>query len=148
MAQRLCSSDVSSLILRCLAAFLAGVNQLSWPRFLVANAAGAIVWATIFGLGAYVFGRQFTHVIGPLSLAAFALGAIVVIAGVSLPVAPRSSLGGGGGAGVARPSSAAYAGTTQSVNRRAKLCDDLQHPALVAPVDRHRGLRRALHHLS
>jgi membrane protein DedA with SNARE-associated domain len=66
-------------ILRCLAAFLAGVNQLSWPRFLVANAAGAIVWATIFGLGAYFFGRQFTHVIGPLSLAAFALGAIVVI---------------------------------------------------------------------
>jgi membrane protein DedA with SNARE-associated domain len=66
-------------ILRCLAAFLAGVNQLSWPRFLVANAAGAIVWATIFGLGAYFFGRHFTHVIGPLSLAAFALGAIVVI---------------------------------------------------------------------
>ena len=26
-------------ILRCLAAFLAGVNQLQWPRFLVANAA-------------------------------------------------------------------------------------------------------------
>jgi membrane protein DedA with SNARE-associated domain len=70
-------------ILRCLAAFLAGVNQLSWPRFLLANAAGAIVWATIFGLGAYFFGRQFTHVIGPLSLAAFALGAIVVI-GASL----------------------------------------------------------------
>ena len=32
-----------------------------------------------FGLGAYFFGRQFTHVIGPLSLAAFAVGAIVVI---------------------------------------------------------------------
>src|ERR1700730_11357363 len=70
-------------ILPCLAAFLAGVNQLSWPRFLVANAAGAVVWATIFGLGAYFFGRQFTHVIGPLSLAAFALGAIAVI-GASL----------------------------------------------------------------
>ena len=70
-------------ILRCLAAFLAGVNQLSWPRFLVANGAGAVVWATIFGLGAYFFGRQFTLVIGPLSLAAFALGAIAVI-GASL----------------------------------------------------------------
>jgi len=68
-------------ILRCLAAFLAGVNQLSWPRFLVANTAGAIVWATLFGLGADIFGRQFTHVVGPISLAAVALGAIVVVWG-------------------------------------------------------------------
>ena len=48
-------------ILRCLAAFLAGVNQLQWPRFLVANAAGAVVWATIFALGAYFFGRECTQ---------------------------------------------------------------------------------------
>jgi membrane protein DedA with SNARE-associated domain len=68
-------------ILRCLAAFLAGVNQLAWPRFLVANAAGAIVWATIFGLGAYFFGRQFTHMVGPISLAALALGASAVVWG-------------------------------------------------------------------
>lgn len=69
-------------ILRCLAAFLAGVNQLPWPRFLVANAAGAVVWATIFGLGAYFFGREFTHVVGPISLAAFALGASAAVWGV------------------------------------------------------------------
>jgi membrane protein DedA with SNARE-associated domain len=70
-------------ILRCLAAFLAGVNQLSWPRFLVANAAGAVVWAMIFGLGAYFFGREFTHVVGPISLAAIALGASAVVWGFS-----------------------------------------------------------------
>ena len=68
-------------ILRCLAAFLAGVNQLQWPRFLVANAAGAVVWATIFGLGAYFFGREFTHVVGPISLAALAIGAAAVVWG-------------------------------------------------------------------
>ena len=68
-------------ILRCLAASLAGVNQLAWPRFLVANAAGAIIWATVFGLGAYTFGREFAHVVGPLSLTAFALGAIAVVSG-------------------------------------------------------------------
>jgi membrane protein DedA with SNARE-associated domain len=68
-------------ILRCLAAFLAGVNQLAWPRFLVANAAGAIIWATVFGLGAYTFGREFAHVVGPISLTAFALGAIAVVSG-------------------------------------------------------------------
>ena len=33
-------------ILRTYAAFLAGTNQMAWPRFLVFNAAGAVVWAT------------------------------------------------------------------------------------------------------
>jgi membrane protein DedA with SNARE-associated domain len=68
-------------ILRCLAAFLAGVNQLRWPRFLLANAAGGVVWATVVGLGAYFFGRQFTHIVGPFSLAAFALAAIGLVWG-------------------------------------------------------------------
>jgi hypothetical protein len=37
----------------------------------------------IFGLGAYFFGREFTHVVGPISLAAIALGASAVIWGFS-----------------------------------------------------------------
>ena len=41
-------------ILRCLAAFLA-VNQMPWARFLLANAAGAVVWASVIGLGAFLF---------------------------------------------------------------------------------------------
>jgi membrane protein DedA with SNARE-associated domain len=43
-------------ILRTYAAFLAGTNQMAWPRFLVFNAAGAIVWATVYGVAYYVFG--------------------------------------------------------------------------------------------
>lgn len=43
-------------ILRTYAAFLAGTNQMAWPRFLVFNAAGAVVWATAFGVTYYVFG--------------------------------------------------------------------------------------------
>ncbi len=68
-------------VLRCLAAFLAGVNQMRWPRFLVANAAGAIVWASIVGLGAFSFGRAFHQIAGPISLAAFILALIAVIWG-------------------------------------------------------------------
>jgi membrane protein DedA with SNARE-associated domain len=68
-------------ILRCLAAFLAGVNQLAWSRFLVANAAGAIVWASTFGLGAYYFGREFTRVLGPFTLVGFALATITLVLG-------------------------------------------------------------------
>ena len=68
-------------ILRCLAAFLAGVNQMSWPRFLVANAAGAVVWATVIALGAFLFGRAFHQIVGPLSLTAFVLAAVAIVWG-------------------------------------------------------------------
>ena len=43
-------------ILRTYAAFLAGTNRMAWGRFLVFNAAGAVVWATFFGVVYYVFG--------------------------------------------------------------------------------------------
>ena len=43
-------------LLRILAAFLAGVNRMPWRDFLLANAAGAILWAAVFGAGGYCFG--------------------------------------------------------------------------------------------
>jgi membrane protein DedA with SNARE-associated domain len=43
-------------ILRTWAAFLAGTNQMDWPRFLVFNAAGGVVWATLYSLVYYEFG--------------------------------------------------------------------------------------------
>jgi membrane protein DedA with SNARE-associated domain len=44
-------------LLRILAAFLAGVNRMRWRTFLIANAAGAILWAATFGFGGYFFGK-------------------------------------------------------------------------------------------
>src|SRR5262245_35538317 len=44
-------------LLRILAAFLAGVNRMPWRAFLLANAAGASLWAGVFGVGAYSFGK-------------------------------------------------------------------------------------------
>src|SRR5262249_61800032 len=58
-------------LLRVLAALLAGVNRMSWPRFFLFNAAGAIVWATAFGLGAYMLGEEIEQLNKP---AAAALG--------------------------------------------------------------------------
>ena len=52
-------------VLRAFAAFLAGVNRLPWPRFLVFNALGGIVWATIFGTGGYFLGRAFESLRAP-----------------------------------------------------------------------------------
>ncbi len=46
-------------VLRAWAAFLAGVNHMRWRTFVVYNAAGGILWATIYGILGYVAGRLF-----------------------------------------------------------------------------------------
>src|SRR5215471_6574416 len=43
-------------VLRAWAAFLAGTNRMRWPRFLVFNAAGGILWANLYSLGGYFLG--------------------------------------------------------------------------------------------
>src|SRR6266498_2085421 len=45
-------------VLRAWAAFLAGTNRMRWPAFLVFNALGGILWAFIYGSGAYFLGRN------------------------------------------------------------------------------------------
>jgi len=44
-------------LLRILAAVLAGVNRMPWRGFLLANAGGAVIWAAVFGVGGYLFGK-------------------------------------------------------------------------------------------
>src|SRR5713101_6260065 len=44
-------------VLRAWAAFLAGLNHMRWRTFLIYNAAGGILWATIFGTLGFVAGR-------------------------------------------------------------------------------------------
>ena len=57
-------------LLRTFAAFLAGVNRYSWERFFAFNAAGAILWAALFGAGGYLLGRAFEHYARPVGIAA------------------------------------------------------------------------------
>jgi membrane protein DedA with SNARE-associated domain len=56
-------------ILRAFASFLAGVNRYNWERFFLANAAGGIVWATIFGCGGYFLGKAFETYARPVGIA-------------------------------------------------------------------------------
>jgi membrane protein DedA with SNARE-associated domain len=65
-------------VLRALAAFLAGANRMPWPRFLLFNAAGGMVWATVYGLGAYVFGEQVHRLVGAVGIASAVLAVIVI----------------------------------------------------------------------
>jgi membrane protein DedA with SNARE-associated domain len=74
-------------ILRIFAALLAGVNRFGWGQFLVYNAAGGIVWATVFGLGGYFFGEAIHRFTGPIGL--IALAAVILGVGVSWWVVKR-----------------------------------------------------------
>jgi membrane protein DedA with SNARE-associated domain len=60
-------------LLRILAAFLAGVNHMPWRSFLVANAAGAVMWAATFGIGGYFFGLLLLQLRRTIAMVAFVL---------------------------------------------------------------------------
>lgn len=67
-------------ILRTYAAFLAGTNQMAWPRFLFFNAAGAIVWATAFGIAYYVFGSALQKLSTTIDITLGVVGVAVLVA--------------------------------------------------------------------
>jgi membrane protein DedA with SNARE-associated domain len=67
-------------ILRTYAAFLAGTNRMAWPKFLVFNAAGGIIWATGWGLASYLLGRRIEQFSRPADLVIGIVGAIAVVA--------------------------------------------------------------------
>jgi membrane protein DedA with SNARE-associated domain len=69
-------------LLRTFAALLAGANRMSLPQFLVMNALGGIVWAGVFGGGAYLLGEQIKRVTGPVTLVLLIAAIGLVIAGM------------------------------------------------------------------
>jgi membrane protein DedA with SNARE-associated domain len=69
-------------VLRTYAAFLAGTARMAWPRFLVFNASGGIVWATGYGVGAYLAGDRLTKLSAPVDLGLAGVAVVVIIAGI------------------------------------------------------------------
>src|SRR5215471_2864545 len=67
-------------VLRTWAAFLAGTNRMRWPRFLFFNAAGGIIWATLYGLGGYLLGYNVHRLTGPVGTVTLVLAVLVIIA--------------------------------------------------------------------
>ncbi|HET6389929.1 DedA family protein [Hyphomicrobium sp.] len=67
-------------ILRFLAALLAGINKLPWPRFLLANALGGVLWASAVGMAAYTLGRSIDELHGPAGAIGIALAVATAIA--------------------------------------------------------------------
>ena len=63
------------------------MNRYGWGSFLFYNAAGGIVWATVFGLGGYFFGEAIHRFTGPVGL--IALAGVILGIGVSWWVVRR-----------------------------------------------------------
>ncbi len=74
-------------VMRAIAGILAGANRMPWRRFVAASAIGAGMWATLFGIGGYSFGKEFARLAkswwlfsGPSGWVLFGIAAVVVIA--------------------------------------------------------------------
>ena len=67
--------------IRTFGALLAGINCMDWRRFLAANAASGITWATVYGLGGYLIGDQVPRLLGPAGITLFAA---VIVAAVAM----------------------------------------------------------------
>ncbi len=65
---------------RSAAAWLAGIDRMPYPTFLLYNAAGAISWGLSYGLAAYYGGRAFANAIKTAGVYALIVVAVLVVA--------------------------------------------------------------------
>ncbi len=81
-------------VLRITAAWLAGISHMQWWRFLIWNAAGGIVWATLVAVVAYQLGSAAAEAIARYGLyGAVAVVTVVVIAFVGFKMWRRRVVG-------------------------------------------------------
>lgn len=71
-------------VLRAYAAFFAGTTRMPWSRFLFFNATGGIIWAAIYGAGAYLLGSAIDRFKGPLAIGFGIAAVLAVVAGILL----------------------------------------------------------------
>jgi membrane protein DedA with SNARE-associated domain len=67
-------------ILRTWAAFLAGANHMEWVRFLFFNAAGGVVWATLYGVAYYEFGGSLRKLSTTIDIVIGVAGTVILVA--------------------------------------------------------------------
>ncbi len=72
-------------------AWVAGLAGMSWPRFLVWNALGGIIWATAVGLLAYLGGKALAEAISRYGVfAVLALGVVAALVVVARKLVARA----------------------------------------------------------
>lgn len=71
-------------VLRVLAGPLAGASRMPYRRFLAANAAGGITWATLMGTLGFFFGKPVAAFLSALGLWALGLVALYIVLHLAL----------------------------------------------------------------
>ena len=71
-------------ILRTFVALFAGANHMGWKTFLLWNAVGGVVWASLYGVGAYLLGDVVKRLAGPIGIAIGAAAAVVIVTAIVL----------------------------------------------------------------
>lgn len=69
-------------VLRVLAAILAGVNRMPWPAFMISNVGGGVMWAALYGGGAYLLGSRIKSITGPVGVVCLTLAMIALVLGL------------------------------------------------------------------
>jgi len=67
------------VVLRTVAALLAGASHMAWDRFMLGNVGGSTAWSALYGFGAYLLGQEAKRLATPV-----AIGIGVVVAGALL----------------------------------------------------------------
>jgi membrane protein DedA with SNARE-associated domain len=70
--------------LRSVVPFVIGTSSFPAKRFILLNAAGALVWATMVGTAGYLFGHALTRIIGDIKH--YELVILGAVAGISLVI--------------------------------------------------------------
>ena len=66
-------------VLRSVVGFIAGANRMPFARFIIANSAGAVVWALFYGLGAYYLGKGVEEFARPVAITLAVVGGAVAV---------------------------------------------------------------------
>jgi len=67
-------------VLRIYAAFLAGLSAMRWSRFLVANAAGGVLWSGMYAFGAYALGNAASSIGSTITIVGLAVAGVLTAA--------------------------------------------------------------------
>jgi membrane protein DedA with SNARE-associated domain len=70
-------------------AWIAGIHDMRWSRFLPANAISGLTWALFVGLGAYLLGPSIADIADDVGLAAGSLLGALIVLGVVIVLRRR-----------------------------------------------------------
>jgi membrane protein DedA with SNARE-associated domain len=67
-------------VLRTYAAFFAGIARMRWSRFLMANAAGGVLWSGLYAYGAYALGNAASGVSTTITIVGLTVTGVFALA--------------------------------------------------------------------